>query len=275
MIRCSLISVQLVRVLLVSLAWHVSLVFLNAFLRRERPPAPLWARWPIPAEPPSPGATVTIIGTETGSKRSAKTDDAGRFNFPQLKPGSYSRQGRGRGIRAADQRVGLLQAWDKNKRSTSRCKLAAAKGEVTVTGEAPLVNPENPNTSTTLNAPRAGEPSESRRRHDVSAAVRGGRLDEYRRQRQRFRRRHERLRQRAVQRLAGACERLHRRRPGNQRSAHESQQRPLDKSRAGPQFDRRSHREYALLHRRPGPLWSIASQLRHQVRHESVSRKPV
>ena len=32
-------------------------------------------------------------------------------------------------------------------------KLPAAKGEVTVSGEAPLVNPENPNTSTTLNAP--------------------------------------------------------------------------------------------------------------------------
>jgi hypothetical protein len=31
-------------------------------------------------------------------------------------------------------------------------KLAAAKGEATVTGEAPLVNPENPNTATTLNA---------------------------------------------------------------------------------------------------------------------------
>ena len=36
------------------------------------------------------GATVTIISTETGSKRSAITDDAGRFNFPQLKPGPYS-----------------------------------------------------------------------------------------------------------------------------------------------------------------------------------------
>src|ERR1700690_1121125 len=37
-----------------------------------------------------PSATVTIVETETGSRRSAKTDDAGRFNFPQLKPGSYS-----------------------------------------------------------------------------------------------------------------------------------------------------------------------------------------
>jgi len=36
------------------------------------------------------GASVTITNHETGLKRSAKTDDAGRFNFPQLKPGTYS-----------------------------------------------------------------------------------------------------------------------------------------------------------------------------------------
>src|SRR5208282_1565817 len=36
------------------------------------------------------GATVTITNHETGLKRSARTDDAGRFNFPQLKPGTYS-----------------------------------------------------------------------------------------------------------------------------------------------------------------------------------------
>lgn len=37
-----------------------------------------------------PRAAVTIINTETGSKRGAVTDDAGRFSFPQLKPGSYT-----------------------------------------------------------------------------------------------------------------------------------------------------------------------------------------
>jgi hypothetical protein len=37
-----------------------------------------------------PGATVTITNRDTGLRRSAKTDDAGRFIFPQLKPGSYS-----------------------------------------------------------------------------------------------------------------------------------------------------------------------------------------
>ena len=37
-----------------------------------------------------PGATVTATSHDTRSKRSAKTDEAGRFNFPQLKPGSYA-----------------------------------------------------------------------------------------------------------------------------------------------------------------------------------------
>ena len=37
-----------------------------------------------------PGATVTITNSETGLRRAVKTDDSGRFNFPQLKPGIYS-----------------------------------------------------------------------------------------------------------------------------------------------------------------------------------------
>lgn len=36
------------------------------------------------------GAAVAITNREAGLKRSVKTDDSGRFNFPQLKPGSYS-----------------------------------------------------------------------------------------------------------------------------------------------------------------------------------------
>src|SRR6266851_10434558 len=36
------------------------------------------------------GAKVTIRSTDNGLSRSVKTDNAGRFNFPQLKPGPYS-----------------------------------------------------------------------------------------------------------------------------------------------------------------------------------------
>src|SRR5271154_6726032 len=36
------------------------------------------------------GATVTLTGAGDGSKRSALTDQTGRFAFPQLKPGTYT-----------------------------------------------------------------------------------------------------------------------------------------------------------------------------------------
>src|SRR6059036_2369886 len=61
-------------------------------------PFPSWRLipcWPR-GKPPAPsgaaiaGAKVTITSTDHGLKRSVKTDHAGRFNFPQLKPGPYS-----------------------------------------------------------------------------------------------------------------------------------------------------------------------------------------
>src|SRR5579871_5185738 len=36
------------------------------------------------------GAVVTVTNVENGLRRSVKTDDSGRFSFPQLKPGVYS-----------------------------------------------------------------------------------------------------------------------------------------------------------------------------------------
>src|SRR6266478_841354 len=45
-----------------------------------------------------PGATVTVTNEETGLRRSGITDDSGRFNFPQLKPGAYSVKVEARGF---------------------------------------------------------------------------------------------------------------------------------------------------------------------------------
>jgi hypothetical protein len=96
------------------------------------------------------GATVTILRTETGSKRNALTDDAGRFNFPQLQPGSYSVRVEVEGF---EPQINASVFSDLGQKRTVNfmLKLAAEKGEITVTGEAPLVNPDNANTATTLN----------------------------------------------------------------------------------------------------------------------------
>jgi hypothetical protein len=97
------------------------------------------------------GATVTIANQETGLKRGAKTDDAGRFNFPQLKPGNYSVQVEAAGF-ATQQNQGVFSGLGQTQTVDFVLKVAQSNQTVEVTGEAPLINPANANTSTNLNA---------------------------------------------------------------------------------------------------------------------------
>ena len=96
-------------------------------------------------------AAVTIVSTETGAKRNAVTDDSGRFSFPQLKPGSYTVRVEAAGFER-ETKASVFAGLGQKQAVNFTLKLPAAKGEVTVSGEGPLVNPENPNTATTLNA---------------------------------------------------------------------------------------------------------------------------
>jgi hypothetical protein len=97
------------------------------------------------------GASVTITNTENGLTRSAKTDDAGRFSFPQLKPGLYS-------VRVE---VGRFQAQQRNSVTAGlgrkqtvdfTLNIASAIESIVVQEQSPLINPENANTSTALDA---------------------------------------------------------------------------------------------------------------------------
>ena len=98
------------------------------------------------------GGAVTIISTETAAKRTATTDDVGRFSFPQLKPGTYTVRVEATGFEPQTA-SGVSSGLGQKQTVNFSLRLLAAKGEVTVSSEAPLINPENPNTSTTLNAP--------------------------------------------------------------------------------------------------------------------------
>ena len=99
-----------------------------------------------------PGATVTITNHETGLKRSAQTDDAGRFNFPQLKPGTYSVRVEAQGFDPG-QNDNVISGLGQKQTVDFTLKVARSNEAVEVSSEAPLINPENANTSTTLNAP--------------------------------------------------------------------------------------------------------------------------
>src|SRR3954453_6903359 len=97
------------------------------------------------------GAKVTVTSTDNGLTRSVLTDEAGRFNFPQLKPGPYSVKVDADRFEA-EQNNSVVAGLGQKQTVEFTLKIATSKQETTVTEEAPLVNPQNPNTSTTLNA---------------------------------------------------------------------------------------------------------------------------
>jgi hypothetical protein len=99
-----------------------------------------------------PGATVTIANPETGLRRSATTDEAGRFNFPQLKPGTYSVKVEAQGFEPR-QNDNVVSGLGQKQTVDFTLKVARSNETVEVSSEAPLINPEDANTSTTLNAP--------------------------------------------------------------------------------------------------------------------------
>ena len=99
-----------------------------------------------------PGAIVTITNPETGLRRSAKTDDSGRFNFSQLKPGNYSVKVEASGFEPR-QNNNVVSALGQRQTVDFTLGVARSRETVEVSSEAPILNPENANTSTTLNAP--------------------------------------------------------------------------------------------------------------------------
>src|ERR1700692_2480256 len=99
-----------------------------------------------------PGAIVTITNSETGLRRSARTDDSGRFNFPQLKPGIYLVKVEAPGFEPR-QNNNVVSALGQKQAVDFTLGVDRSRETVEVSSEAPILNPENANTSTTLNAP--------------------------------------------------------------------------------------------------------------------------
>jgi Carboxypeptidase regulatory-like domain len=99
-----------------------------------------------------PGATVTITNRDTGAERSLKTDEEGRFNFLQLKPGRYSIKVEAAGFdpRQIDN---VFSGLGQKQTINLTLKVSQSHQTVEVSGTPPLINPGNANTSTNLNAP--------------------------------------------------------------------------------------------------------------------------
>ena len=100
---------------------------------------------------PIAGATVTVLSTENGSKRSVRTDDDGRFNFPQLKPGPYSVKVEAEQFETQENHT-VTAGLGQTLAVDFTLKIAASNQTITVREGAPLVNAQNANTSTTMTA---------------------------------------------------------------------------------------------------------------------------
>src|SRR6202034_366410 len=99
-----------------------------------------------------PRATVIITNRETALQRSARTDEEGRFNFPQLKPGTYSVRVEAVGFEP-QHNDNVVSGLGQKQTVNFTLQVAHSNQTVEVSGTAPLINPENANTSTNLNAP--------------------------------------------------------------------------------------------------------------------------
>src|SRR5580693_5475406 len=97
------------------------------------------------------GAIITVTNVENGLKRSVKSDDSGRFGFPQLKPGMYSVKAEAEHFEAQPNNSVSAQLGQKQT-VDFRLNIASTSETIMVQEQAPLINTGNPNTSTTLSA---------------------------------------------------------------------------------------------------------------------------
>lgn len=98
-----------------------------------------------------PGATVTIVNRDTGLKRTVLTDNAGRFNFPQLAPGTYRVGAWAKGFEP-EEVDNVFSGLGQKQTVNFALRVAKSKQIVEVNAGAAIINLGNANTSTTLNA---------------------------------------------------------------------------------------------------------------------------
>ena len=99
-----------------------------------------------------PAATVAVTSADNGLLRSARTDNAGRFSFPQLKPGLYRVNVTAEHFEPQENRF-VAAALGQKQNVDFALAIAKTNQTVTVSEQAAaMINPENPNTSSTLSA---------------------------------------------------------------------------------------------------------------------------
>jgi hypothetical protein len=98
-----------------------------------------------------PNATVTATNLGTGSQRTATSQPDGTYTVSLLVPGQYSIKVAASGFRTADQSPITVQLATTTSLNV-KLEIGQASQTVEVSGAAPLIETENPNTTTNVNA---------------------------------------------------------------------------------------------------------------------------
>src|SRR5947208_9181972 len=102
-----------------------------------------------------PDATVEITNTAKGITRSSNTDTDGVYQFFFLTPGSYSLTVSHAGFREQKQSVNVLLGPPVSV--NVKLEVAKSTAEIFVTGEAPLIQAENGDVSTSMSQSQVSE----------------------------------------------------------------------------------------------------------------------
>src|SRR5260370_483002 len=102
-----------------------------------------------------PRAQVTVSNTNTGIKRTAESNSDGYYLVPLLDPGTYVVTITAKGFETVS-REGITVAVSCSALVDYRLQIGAEETKVTISTAAPLIEPSNPNTTTTFNVTQLG-----------------------------------------------------------------------------------------------------------------------
>src|SRR5438105_6542639 len=98
-----------------------------------------------------PGVEVTLTNEQTNIKRSVVTNERGEYSFANVDPGTYAVKAALQGYKTADRagiRIGTQQVFTLDL----TLEVGAIEENVTVTGQAPLIETSNASTGTVLDS---------------------------------------------------------------------------------------------------------------------------
>jgi hypothetical protein len=103
-----------------------------------------------------PNAKVTVTNTDTNEARTTTTAEDGAYRIPALRAGNYSVRVEAAGFKTATETSLVLEVAQELVANIS-LEVGSTVQEVTVTGEAPLINTTNSSISTTVNEQQMAE----------------------------------------------------------------------------------------------------------------------